>query len=39
MTEGFYVVIDFKAETGATAEVERILKIRRSGSVSARSQG
>ena len=27
MTEGFYVVIDFKAETGATAEVERILKI------------
>ncbi len=27
MTEGFYVVIDFKAETGTTAEVERILKI------------
>jgi len=26
-TEGFYVVIDFKAESGATSEVERILKI------------
>ncbi|HHT74075.1 MAG TPA: 30S ribosomal protein S6 [Firmicutes bacterium] len=27
MTEGFYVVMDFKAESGATAEVERVLKI------------
>lgn len=26
-TEGFYVVIDFKAESGTTSEVERILKI------------
>jgi len=26
-TEGFYVVIDFQAESGATSEVERILKI------------
>ncbi|NLJ80420.1 MAG: 30S ribosomal protein S6 [Firmicutes bacterium] len=26
-TEGFYVVIDFKAEGGTTSEVERILKI------------
>lgn len=26
-TDGFYVVIDFKAESGATSEVERILKI------------
>ncbi len=26
-TEGFYVVIGFKAESGATSEVERILKI------------
>lgn len=26
-TEGFYVVIDFKAESGATSEVERLLKI------------
>ena len=26
-TEGFYVVIDFAAESGATSEVERILKI------------
>lgn len=26
-TEGFYVVIDFQAEGGATSEVERILKI------------
>ena len=25
--EGFYVVIDFQAERGATSEVERILKI------------
>ena len=27
MTEGFYVVMDFKAEGGATHEVERVLKI------------
>ncbi|MDI9441809.1 MAG: 30S ribosomal protein S6 [Firmicutes bacterium] len=26
-TDGFYVVIDFQAESGATSEVERILKI------------
>jgi len=26
-TEGFYVVMDFKAEGGATAEMERVLKI------------
>jgi len=26
-TDGFYVVIDFQAESGTTSEVERILKI------------
>ena len=27
LTEGFYVVIDFKADSETTSEVERILKI------------
>ncbi len=27
MTEGFYVVMDFKAEGSVTAEIERVLKI------------
>lgn len=26
-SEGFYVVIDFQSETGAAAELERVLKI------------